>query len=69
MITSHWIASMFLLFRGREIEVTCDLNIDLIDRENVLIFLSKTITFSDDSMNNFLIVKFSERIPCLLLWT
>ena len=36
---------MVLLFRGREIEVTCDLNIDLIDRENVLFFFVQDNNF------------------------
>ena len=53
---------MFVPLRGRAITpgVTCGLNIDLIDRENMLIFLSKAITSSDDSMHNFSIVKNSE---------
>ena len=62
---------MFVPLRGRAmvLGVTCRLNIDLIDRENMLIILSKSLISSYDNMDNFSMVKNSERSPCILLWT
>ena len=44
----------FVPLRGRAmvLGVTCGLTIDLIDRKNMLILLSKAITSSDGSMKN-----------------
>ena len=60
---------MFVPLRGRVMVLgaTCGLNIDVMDRENMLILLSKAITSYDDSMDNFSRVKNSERIPCIFL--
>jgi hypothetical protein len=71
MLTCALIAFMFVPLRGRAMSlgITCGLNIDLIDREIFNFFLSKAITFFDDSMDHFSIVKNSERIPCIFLWT